>query len=281
MLTVYGQGASQPVRPIVWLCLIKELPFTFCDIPNQSIGPQGPLAALNPTGQIPVIRDEDFVLYESPAILAYLCRKHDWNDFYPDDVQAGAYVDQYLHFHHNRTRKVTNELMAPYVWAAFLEMPGFIEKVSVRYPEILERARAPNKLELGQAAVGEIFQLIERGYFRDTTCLCTESPSIADLLCYEEVAQLKWANLFDFSSFPKLTRWLDAMAALAHHDTAHQYNVVLGDLRSRANSIERFILANVAAVDALEANGIEITTLDGTGHRELAASLDLGRQDQA
>lgn len=77
MLTVYGQGASQPARAVLWLCLIKELPFELCEIPNHAMGPLGPLVSLNPTGQIPTIRDGDFVLSEAPAILGYLCRKHE------------------------------------------------------------------------------------------------------------------------------------------------------------------------------------------------------------
>ena len=273
MLTVYGQGSSQPVRPIVWLCLIKELPFELCDIPNQSIGPNGPLAELNPTGQVPTIRDGDFVLYESPAILAYLCRKHGWEDFYPSGIEERAYIDQYLHFHHNRTRKITHELMAPHVWAAFLDQPGFVEKAQVIAPHVIERARDPRKLELGQAAVSEIFRVIERGYFCDTTYLCSDLPSIADLECYEEIAQLRWANLFEFASFPKLARWLDAMAEIPRHETAHRYNIVLDDIQTQPNTLERFVLANVAAVDALEEAGIAITTLDGAGHRELAVML--------
>lgn len=272
MMTVYGQGASQPSRAVLWLCLFKALPFEFCDVPNHAFGPQGPLAPLNPTGQVPTIRDGEFVLYEMPAILAYLCRKHAWNDLYPSDVETRAYIDQYLHFHHSRTRNVTLELMAPHVTVAFLEHLEAMETNAAR--GLVERVIHPEKLERGQAAVSEIFRLIERGYFRETTYLCTDTPSIADFACYEEIGQLRWAQLFDFAPFPKLARWLDAMAALPHHDTAHRYNIALGDIQSEPNTIARFVSANAAAVDALESAGVEITTLDGTGHRELRALLE-------
>ncbi len=269
MLRLYGMGASQPSRAVWWLCLIKELPFELCDVPLQALGPDGPLGKLNPTGQVPTIRDGDFVLYEMPAILGYLCRKHGSEDFYPADVEARASIDQYLHFHHNRTRTVTFELMAPHVVVAFLDHLRHIETSS----ELGEKAIDPEKLERGQAAASEIFRLIERGYLRGTRFLCTDSPSIADIACYEELGQLRWAKLFDFEAFPKLAGWLDAMAQLPHHDTAHRYNIELGDIQTRANSIARFLTANAAAVDALEAAGIAIATLDGTGHRELAAQL--------
>ena len=270
MLSVYGMGASQPSRAVWWLCLIKELPFQLYDVLTHAFGPDGPLIELNPTGQVPTIRDGDFALYEMPAILGYLCRKHGWEDFYPSDVETRAYIDQYLHFHHNRTRKVMVELMAPHVIVAFLD---HMKTLDGSAHALVERANDPQKLERGQAAVSEIFRLIERGYFRGTPYLCTDAPSIADIACYEELGQLRWARLFDFGAFPKLARWLDAMAKLPHHDTAHRYNVALGDIQTRPNSLVRYVSANAAAVDALEEAGVAIKTLDGTGHRELAAQL--------
>ena len=277
MLTVYGQGASQPVRPILWLCLLKGLPFEFCDVINEHIGREGPIVEMNPTGQIPVIRDDDFILYEMPAILCYLCRKNGWEDLYPSDIETRAYIDQYLHFHHNRTRKISEVLMAPHIWAAFLDIPGFVEKVSkgsAAAVAVLAHAQDPNKLQSGQEAARDVFQIVESGYFRDTLFLCSNAPSIADLACYEEIAQLSWAGLFDLSEFPKITRWLEAMAKLPHHDTVHHYNITLGDIAVEPNTIPRFVSAGAAAVDALEAAGVKITNLNGVGHREMAAMLN-------
>jgi glutathione S-transferase len=259
MLTLYGQGGSQPSRAVWWTCLIKDLPFELCDVRIDQFGAKGPLAGLNPTGQVPTIQDGDFVLYEMPAILGYLCSKHGWNDLYPRDLETRATIDQYLHFHHNRTRNVTFELMAPHVTVAFLD---YLEARGGERNALFDHATNPAKLELGQAAVREIFRLIELGYFRETPYLCTEEPSIADIACYEEVAQLRWANLFDFEEFPKLNQWLAAMADLPHHETAHRYNITLGDIATQANTIERFMGANAAAVEAIAAAGYKTRQLE-------------------
>ena len=261
MLTLYGQGGSQPSRAVWWTCLIQELPFELCDVRIDQFGMAGPLAELNPTGQVPTIRDGDFALYEMPAILTYLCRKHGWEDLYPRDVETRARVDQYLHFHHNRTRNVTFELMAPHVIVAFLGFLG--ARSGGESHSLLDRASDPAKLERGRAAVREIFGLIERGYFRDTPYLCTEEPSIADIACHEEIAQLRWAGLFDFAEFPELDRWLEAMARLPHYETAHRYNVTLGDIATEPNTLERFLAANAAAVEALAAAGVKTRPLEG------------------
>lgn len=257
MFTVHGVGASQPSRAVFWTCLIKELPFVFKETPIDHFGPEGSLAVLNPTGQVPTVEDGEFVLYEMPAILCYLCDKHGWVDLYPPDLEVRAYINQYLHFHHNRTRQITLELMAPHVMVAFVDFLKARGNLA-----LLERATHPDKLARGQAAVRDILRLIEQGYFRGgtrrggTRFLCGGHPTIADIACYEEVAQLTWANLFDFAEFPTLRGWLDAMRRLPHHDTAHRYNIALGDICTQPNTIERFLEALSAATNALTQAGV-------------------------
>ena len=247
-------GASQPSRAVWWTCLIKELPFVVRDIPMDGLGPQGSLAALNPTGQVPTIEDGEFVLYEMPAILCYLCDKHGWEDLYPRDLRVRAYINQYLHFHHSRTRHIMAELMAPHVMVAFVDYMKARGKHG-----LLERTTHPDKLARGQAAVRQILRFIELGYFRGGTAyLCADWPTIADIACYEEVAQLAWAGLFDFGEFPKVGKWLVAMRRLPNHDTAHCYNVVLGDILAEPNTIERFLAALNAAAAALAEAGVEV-----------------------
>ena len=68
-LVVYGAPASQPTRAVVWACLIHDLPI------EVHAGPQmrgEAFRRLNPKSQMPTVVDGDFVLYEMPAILAYL-----------------------------------------------------------------------------------------------------------------------------------------------------------------------------------------------------------------
>ena len=264
MLTVYGFGASQPSRAVLWTCLIKELRFEFCDVRLDQPGSDGPLASMNPTGQVPIINDGGFSLYEMPAILAYLCRKHGWIDLYPEDVEACARIDQYMHFHQNRTRNITHKLMAPHIAVAYPEellggrdLGGLMDGTT-----LLESAKHPDKLKIGHEASARIFQFIEKDYFQGTTFLCTENLSIADIACYEEVGQLVFANLFDFEDFPKLRGWLEAMSKVPHHDTAHCYNTTLGDIATQPNTLERMLPAIAAATEAISAAGVDVTTLD-------------------
>lgn len=255
MLTLYGSGASQPSRAVWWTCLIKGLSFELREVTMDQLGSGGPLSELNPTGQIPIIQDDEFTLYEMPAILAYLCRKHGWTDLHPEDLQTRALVEQYLHFHHNRTRNLMSELMAPHVIVAFIDL---IDDRNVAKAELIKRALHPDKLTRGQDAARQIFQLIEKCFFRGTHFLCTQNPTIADIACYQEVSQLYFAKLFNFNEFPRLKAWLGEMSNLPHHDTAHRYNILLGDIATQPNTIERFLAANTAAVEALSIAGVEV-----------------------
>jgi len=253
---LHGSPPSQPSRAVYWTCLIKGLPFELRPVSvDEMTSASGPLHALNPTGQVPTIEDGDFAVYEMPAILIYLCEKHGWDDLLPKDLKTRTRVHQYLHFHHNWTRRVTLELMGPHVTIAFLER---LEGRS-HYSRLAEMATAPNKLEVGRATARHVAGLIEAGYFRDDSAyLCAPLPTIADIACYEELAQLRWAKLFDFDDFPRLQRWLGEMAKLPFHVEAHRYNVVLGDIVSEPNTLERFIRATAACISGLQDCGVRI-----------------------
>ena len=256
-MILYGAPASQPSRAVYWTCLLKELPF---ELRVPAGGPRGlALEELNPKRQVPTIVDGDFVLYEMPAILVFLCEKHGWPDLYPADLEMRARVNQYLHFHHSSTRLATFKLMAPHVTIAFGGVSG--EGIDVILRESIRTAMSsPNVLEEGRKTVGSVAEMIERSYLNDGAPFLCASPraTIADIACYEELAQLRWAALFDFEGLPKLRRWLGAMAELPYHEPVHSYNVALGDIRTEPNTLERFVAASAVGVAALEKLGVHV-----------------------
>ena len=52
--------------------------------------------ALNPNHKIPTLVDGDFVLWESSAIMIYLCRKKPVNSLIPEDLQEQARAVQWM-----------------------------------------------------------------------------------------------------------------------------------------------------------------------------------------
>jgi glutathione S-transferase len=69
MLKIIGKDSSINVRKVLWTCLELGQPFERQD---WNAGHAG----LNPNGQVPVLVDEGFVLWESNTICRYLCGKH-------------------------------------------------------------------------------------------------------------------------------------------------------------------------------------------------------------
>lgn len=67
------------------------------------------LAKLQPFGQIPVLIDGDFQLYESRAIIRYLADKHKADLLYPSsDLQKRALVEQWLSVNQSNASPVTD-----------------------------------------------------------------------------------------------------------------------------------------------------------------------------
>lgn len=53
---------------------------------------------INPQHNVPVIKDRDFVMNESRAIMVYLATKAGNTNLYPADIKTRARIDQRLYF---------------------------------------------------------------------------------------------------------------------------------------------------------------------------------------
>ena len=265
-MILYNSPSSQPCRSVIWLCLIKELPFVMGPQPDYQAIQDGRNDDLRfdtgtgfPRGQIPAIDDDGFGLGEMAAILLYLCEKHGWHDFYPTHVETRARINEYLHMHHTMTRLLMSKLMAPHVVGPLMSPYRNPNPLSILDQEVTgSGVHAQDPYIEGNAVARKVIGYFDRYHFgRGWKFLCgTPEPSIADLACYEELAQLRYANLFDFSGFPQTEAWLDRVAALPRHDAAHTYNIALGDIRTEPNSMPRFMVAVERAVAALLETGL-------------------------
>jgi glutathione S-transferase len=100
MLTIYGRANSINVRKVLWLCDELGLEYEREDWGQGFRDPNDPdYLALNPNGLVPVIRDGDFVLWESDAIVRYLAQKQGRDDLYPADLQKRAVVEQWMNWY--------------------------------------------------------------------------------------------------------------------------------------------------------------------------------------
>jgi len=88
-LRVLGRTSSINVRKVLWTCAELDLHFEHVESDPQ-------LLARNPNALVPVIRDEDFVLWESNSICRYLVNKQPRGTLLPAEPQARALVEQWM-----------------------------------------------------------------------------------------------------------------------------------------------------------------------------------------
>lgn len=100
MLTILGRANSINVRKLLWLCGELGLDYEREDWGQGFRDAKAPeYLALNPNGLVPVIRDGDFVLWESDAIVRYLAQKHGRDDLYPAGLRERAIVEQWMNWY--------------------------------------------------------------------------------------------------------------------------------------------------------------------------------------
>jgi len=244
MLKLYGVPNSQPVRAVAWACLMKKLPFDFV-MTNQNKAAKQPeyLTAVNPRGTIPAIDDNGVVLWESHAILIYLCEKYGWNDLWPADLVARAKVNQYLHFHHRNTREVVIQWSRT-LWPAVFEVEN--------PDESWLRRNTFAGLQNNSQVVNDALDIIDH-MLSDSTFIAGPTVTLADVSAYEELGQNqeKYANCTDYTKYPNITRWFIEMEKLPFHSEAHAVWPLIGDINQLRGGMVTISSANKQAATVL------------------------------
>lgn len=246
-LILYGVPFSQPVRAVMWLLLLKRLPFKMVLINPGSKGDNGSrhpnFLSKNPSGTIPCIEEPDtgFTLGEAHAILTYLSAKHGWTDLYPLDLKVRAKIDAYLHYHHRNLRDASVGLVAPKI------------RKDLDIPELFQSSAL--------STLTTALKTLEHGYLAGHEFLVGNDVTLADLAAYVEIGQLQpqFTNVFDFSPYPNVQRWLKNMKGVDSHDDVHVVLTKLGDISVDAPSMASIVNANKSALSALKAKLASLT----------------------
>jgi glutathione S-transferase len=111
MLQILGRSSSINVRKVQWLCDEIGIPYAREDWGTGFRSTREPeFLALNPNALVPVIKDGDFVLWESNTICRYLAAKHGRADLLPIEFRARAMVERWMDW-------MTTELTFAYRYA--------------------------------------------------------------------------------------------------------------------------------------------------------------------
>ncbi len=144
--------------------------------------------ALNPNGRIPVIVDhdeDDFVVFESGAILVYLAEKT--GRLMPLDVKGRSQVMQWLMFQMGG--------IGPMMGQANVFFRYFPEKI-------------PAAIDRYQGECKRLFRVLD-GHLKDREYLAGDY-SIADIANWAWVRTHRWSGV-EIDELPHLRRWRDAI----------------------------------------------------------------------
>jgi glutathione S-transferase len=96
-LEVLGRAGSLNVRKVLWTCAEIGRPHRLTEWGAGTLSLQDPaFLALNPNALVPVIRDGDFVLWESNTICRYLAAQAGRTDLLPAEPAARAQVEKWM-----------------------------------------------------------------------------------------------------------------------------------------------------------------------------------------
>jgi glutathione S-transferase len=202
MITLYGLELSFPVNR-VRLCLSAlNLEYEFVSVnPLAGETQTEPYLKMHPAGKVPAFDDDDFVLFESNAIMKYLCRKHS-SDFYPNEITAQAKVDQWLdfttiHLANGINKVFFNKIIAP----------------------IIEADVDEKSIEDGYNFITRFLPIIN-DQLGDSAFLAGDSMTIADFCLLATVDPVEVIDI-DITEYPHVDAWRKKLMNEAFYKSVH------------------------------------------------------------
>lgn len=116
MLKIWGRTNSVNVKKVLWAAQELGLPFQRIDAGLQfGVNDTPEYRRMNPTGLVPTIDDDGFVLWESHAIVRYLAAKHGLGTLCPSDLRARADAERWMDWTHTFSREFQRPVFWPLV----------------------------------------------------------------------------------------------------------------------------------------------------------------------
>ncbi len=103
MLQVYGRKNSNQVIQLMWTVGELDLEYVRHNVGGSFGGlDSDEYGNLNPNRLVPTIVDDGFVLWESYAIIRYLCRRYGFGSLWPEDPCQSGLADQWMEWTSSR-----------------------------------------------------------------------------------------------------------------------------------------------------------------------------------
>ncbi|PCI22605.1 MAG: dichloromethane dehalogenase [Piscirickettsiaceae bacterium] len=210
---------SQPCRAINQLLLEVDIPFEE-EIVNLLDG-DNELPSFkekyNPTGQVPILCDGDFVIWESSAIAFYLNEKFDMpSHWFGATAQQKAIIQQYCHWHTSYLRRGAGA----FFYSHFAEC-------------IWGKRDYSKEIAKGRYILDDSLNYLER-WLTNNSYLCGDKISFADLLAYHELVSHVAGEILgneDWQKHPNVKQWFDKISERPHSKPLSEMIMQVGAMR--------------------------------------------------
>lgn len=210
---------SQPCRAVHQLMLENGIPFenqivNLMDGENEQ---QSFKDQYNPTGQVPILCDGDFVVWESSAIAYYLNEKYGLpGNWFGATMQERATIQQHMHWHSTYLRRGAGA----FFYTHFAEC-------------IWGKQDYSREIAKGRYVLNESMAFMEAWLTR-SDYVCGNEISFPDLLAYHEfVSHTAGAILSaeDWQKYPHVKRWFDRISERPHSREVSEMIMQVGAMR--------------------------------------------------
>ncbi|PIK58933.1 hypothetical protein BSL78_04150 [Apostichopus japonicus] len=155
-------------------------------------------ALMSPMTQVPTIKDNNFVLSESVAIVRYLVRKFEVMDhWYPEDLKQRAKIDEFLAWHHVNLRQKIIKVF----------------KEEVINPFVHGKKPDQSQLQEHLEDLNKTLTFLQKHILGDKEYLFGDDITVGDLFAVSEIIQTNTSGRDVLKDFPKLRQWLDLVRA--------------------------------------------------------------------
>ena len=192
MLKILGRTNSSNVQKVLWACDELELLYQREDIGGDFGGNQeSKYLAMNPNGLVPTMIDNGNVLWESNAIIRYLCENHAPNLLLPEDPWQVALAQQWMDWQQT--------VLAPAIRPVFWGL--------VRTPE---DERNVDEIAAGQTQTASAMTILDH-HLSQNTFVAGSSLSLGDIPV--GIMAYRWFQLdIERIELPHLARWYQSLA---------------------------------------------------------------------
>ena len=192
MLKILGRTNSSNVQKVLWACDELELSYQREDIGGDFGGTQeSKYLAMNPNGLVPTMIDNGNVLWESNAIIRYLCENHAPNLLLPEDPWQVALAQQWMDWQQT--------VLAPAIRPVFWGL--------VRTPE---DERNVDEIAAGQTQTASAMTILDH-HLSQNTFVAGSRLSLGDIPV--GIMAYRWFQLnIERIELPHLARWYQSLA---------------------------------------------------------------------